>query len=211
MPRSAAPPTRVNRVLVDGREVAPGPELTLPPGTARVALRWAGVTLVHPERLRYRYRLEGFEAGWVDAGADVDAQYTNLNPGAYRFTVQALAEGGWGPPAEVAVTVRPTVWQRPAVQILAVLLVILLVAAAPLLRVRRLQARERELDIAVHDALREAKVLRGLLPVCAWCRRIRDADGHWNTMEEYVADNTHAQVTHGMCPECFAKSVGPVG
>lgn len=50
--------------------------------------------------------------------------------------------------------------------------------------------------------------LRGLLPICAWCRKIHDADGSWQTLEAYVATRSQASVTHGICPDCEVELVG---
>ncbi len=54
----------------------------------------------------------------------------------------------------------------------------------------------------------EMKILRGLLPICSSCKKIRDDDGYWNQIESYI--QTHAQVTfsHGICPECLRKLYG---
>lgn len=54
-------------------------------------------------------------------------------------------------------------------------------------------------------ALAEIKTLSGLLPICAWCRRIRDDKGYWKQVEQYVAEHTEAEFTHGICPECLKK------
>ena len=54
-------------------------------------------------------------------------------------------------------------------------------------------------------ALADIKVLRGLLPICAWCKRVRDDDGYWTMVETYVAEHSHANFTHGICPECTTK------
>jgi PAS domain-containing protein len=63
--------------------------------------------------------------------------------------------------------------------------------------------RERERVIAeLSAALAEVRTLSGLLPICAWCRKLRDDRGYWSQIEEYVAAHTNAQVTHGMCPDC---------
>jgi len=51
-------------------------------------------------------------------------------------------------------------------------------------------------------ALAEVRTLRGLLPICAWCKRIRSDDGRWHEMATYLGEHTDAQATHGMCPEC---------
>ncbi len=52
------------------------------------------------------------------------------------------------------------------------------------------------------EALNEVKALRGLLPICSGCKKIRDDHGYWNQMEAYIQDRSEAQFTHGMCPDC---------
>ncbi|MDD4735721.1 MAG: hypothetical protein PHP44_06415 [Kiritimatiellae bacterium] len=49
------------------------------------------------------------------------------------------------------------------------------------------------------------KHLEGILPVCASCKRIRDAEGNWHLIEVYVRARSDAEFTHGICPECAAK------
>jgi GAF domain-containing protein len=55
------------------------------------------------------------------------------------------------------------------------------------------------------EALEHIKTLQGLLPICAWCKRIRDDGGYWNQVETYVMARTNAEFTHGICPECLEK------
>ncbi len=52
--------------------------------------------------------------------------------------------------------------------------------------------------------LRRIKSLEGMLPICARCKRIRDAEGNWQPMESYISQRSHADFTHGICPECSA-------
>lgn len=54
-------------------------------------------------------------------------------------------------------------------------------------------------------ALRGVQTLRGLLPICAWCKSIRNDAGYWARVEDYLHTQTGATMTHGMCPDCFAK------
>lgn len=54
----------------------------------------------------------------------------------------------------------------------------------------------------------EAKKLRGLVPVCSWCKKIRDDEGFWQNVEAYLEESTASQVTHGMCPDCEEKLTG---
>ena len=61
-----------------------------------------------------------------------------------------------------------------------------------------LEARNHELE----HALADVTALRGLLPICAWCKKIRDDDGYWQNVETYLAQHSDATFTHGICPEC---------
>lgn len=54
-------------------------------------------------------------------------------------------------------------------------------------------------------ALEKVKTLHGMLPICAWCKRIRDDQGYWSQVEAYVRAHTDAEFTHGICPECLEK------
>jgi hypothetical protein len=51
----------------------------------------------------------------------------------------------------------------------------------------------------------EINTLSGLLPICAWCKKIRDDQGYWKQIEIYVEKRTHARFSHGVCPDCMAK------
>ena len=62
--------------------------------------------------------------------------------------------------------------------------------------------RERTLRMALEAALAEVKQLSGLLPICAWCKKIRDDQGEWNQLEEYLSTRSEVDFTHGVCPEC---------
>ncbi len=64
---------------------------------------------------------------------------------------------------------------------------------------------------AQHDHLVEAasqiRQLKGLLPVCAWCHRVRSDEGYWLSVDSYLRRHTDVQVTHGICPECAARQM----
>jgi len=73
---------------------------------------------------------------------------------------------------------------------------------------RRKHEDEREKLIAeLQEALASVRTLRGLLPICAWCKQIRDDDGYWQGVEDYIQAHSNAEFTHGICPECFAKQI----
>ena len=60
----------------------------------------------------------------------------------------------------------------------------------------------REAKAAAENALAQVKTLRGLLPICAWCKRIRDTKGYWDELERFVSAHTDATVTHSICESC---------
>ena len=57
----------------------------------------------------------------------------------------------------------------------------------------------------LREALDQIKTLRGIVPICAGCKQIRDDRGYWNQVEVYVRDHTEAQFSHGICPDCMKK------
>jgi len=63
--------------------------------------------------------------------------------------------------------------------------------------------REQQKTIQeLRKAVDEIKTLRGLIPICAWCKRIRDDEGYWDQLEVYLAKHSEAVFSHGLCPEC---------
>ena len=72
-------------------------------------------------------------------------------------------------------------------------------------------AIEREKLIKdLQHALDNVKILSGLLPICAWCKKIRDDKGYWQQLEGYISEHSSAEFSHGICPACSEK-VHPVG
>jgi len=69
-----------------------------------------------------------------------------------------------------------------------------------------LQRRNAELQ----QALGEVKTLSGLLPLCAWCRKVRSDDGYWQQLEQYFESHSHVRFTHGICEDCGRKHFQPV-
>ena len=61
----------------------------------------------------------------------------------------------------------------------------------------------RRSAMELSQTLAQMKVMTGLLPMCAWCKRIRDEQGKWNSLESYLSDHSEADVTHGICPDCI--------
>lgn len=65
--------------------------------------------------------------------------------------------------------------------------------------------RVEEQAATLAEALTNVRELSGLIPVCAWCHKVRDDDGYWQRLELYLRDHSRAEISHGICPECYAK------
>jgi PAS domain S-box-containing protein len=71
---------------------------------------------------------------------------------------------------------------------------------------RKAAEQEREQLISrLKEAIANIRTLTGLLPMCAWCKKIRDDEGYWRRVEDYIKKRTDASFTHGICPQCLKK------
>ena len=154
------PPVVIEEVRVDDRPVPLQAELRLPPGTRKLELHFAGLGYLIPEKIRYRYRLEGFDSDWVERGSLRFAQFTNLAPGDYVFRVSAAhPNGGWSrEEARVAVHVQPQLLQRTGVRLGLVALALLALCGLYRWRVHALKAAKRRLGVQVEERTRELRV-----------------------------------------------------
>jgi len=70
---------------------------------------------------------------------------------------------------------------------------------------KQLENEKERLILELQESLAKVKLLSGLLPICAWCKKIRDDRGYWNKVETYLMEHSQAKFTHGICPECGKK------
>jgi signal transduction histidine kinase len=171
-PRSAAD-VIIDAALVDGRraEAAPG-GLRLPRGGGEVDLQFTAPALAQPARLRFRYRLDGVDRGWIDAGLVRHARYPRLGAGSYMFRVAAHDHLGRpvGRDATLAIVVPPPLYQTPAFLALCAAAIAAVVLALHRRRVRLIEARHAAVHAErariardLHDSLGQAFASIGLL------------------------------------------------
>lgn len=99
---------------------------------------------------------------------------------------------------------------RTALSVIAVLVIISLVLLYTRFRLKQeSEARFRAQAETLSEALDRVKTLRGMLPICAWCKKIRDDQGYWTQVEAYVARHSAAEFTHSICPTCANKTLNP--
>lgn len=70
---------------------------------------------------------------------------------------------------------------------------------------KRAEREKNALVLELQEALAAIKTLRGMIPMCAWCRKVRDDKQDWHCVEDFIAENTEARMSHGICPVCYAK------
>ncbi len=112
----SAPEVRIEEVFVDGRRMdlaGRAPALRFPAGTEEISVRYTALQSMAPETLRFRYRFEGTDKDWSEAGDQRVVNFRRLPPGPYQFRVSAASAGGeWAEPgATINWRVEPFVWQ----------------------------------------------------------------------------------------------------
>jgi signal transduction histidine kinase len=162
---SVPPPVSLERVTVDDVPQAlrgASTALKIPSGHVHFEFDYAGLSFVSPQKIRYRYKLDGFDHEWTDAGARRTAYYTNIPPGHYTFRVQAANNDGvWNTEgAQLAFELSPrfyqTIW-------FYALLVALAVGMIVLLQKRRLMRAEREFNAVLGERNRIAREIHDTL------------------------------------------------
>ena len=143
----ATPPAAIEEAVIDRVPQGRTGELRVPPGSRDVEIHYTGLSFVDPARLAFRYRLEGYDAGWIDAGERRVAYYASLPPGDYRFRVEAaFGNGAWSSvPADRRVIVEPRLTQTAAFRGALLLSAFGLAGLTVSLRTRQLRRREEEL------------------------------------------------------------------
>ncbi|HTN50174.1 MAG TPA: triple tyrosine motif-containing protein [Burkholderiaceae bacterium] len=164
--RLPAPPVSIQSVLADNERYELDQPVRLPAGTLNVQIGYAAVSLLHPDSIRFRYRLQGLDDDWRDAGTLTSVSYRSLPPGDYRFEVDASdANGLWSKqPATAGFTILPAYYQTNWFRALCAMLPLLLAWAGYQLRVRQLHRQfEMTLDARVAERTRIARDLHDTL------------------------------------------------
>lgn len=160
------PPVVIRSVVADDRAYSPRTEVTLPPLTRTIRIDYTALSLTIPERVKFRYRLKGWETDWHDAGTRRSVFYTDLRPGTYGFQVIACNNDGvWNEEgAAFAFSVAPAWYQTAWFRSLAVAGGIGLVLAAYRVRMRQVSAAlSARFDARLAERVRIARDLHDTL------------------------------------------------
>jgi diguanylate cyclase (GGDEF)-like protein len=151
------PPVVVEEAFSDSQRMARSGTVRLPPGRSRFEFRYTALSFAAPEKVVFRYRLEGFDHDWVDAGPRRTAFYTNLPSGDFRFRVVARNDDGvWNERgSSYAFSIAPRYYQTVWFYVLCSIAVGLAAEGATILRVRHLKARQKGLEDLVAERTRQ--------------------------------------------------------
>jgi ligand-binding sensor domain-containing protein len=202
-----SPPVIIEQIIVN-RQTKPYSQFaTLAPGSKSLEIHYSALSFLVPERVLFKYKLEGYDTDWIDAGTRRAAYYTNLAPGNYHFRVIACNNDGlWNEAgASYGFTLEPYFYQTHWFFIILGLVVVGIVYGFFRLRLWQHVKKEKELQERIREALANIKVLSGLIPICANCKKIRDDKGYWDQLEEYIGAHSDATFSHGICPDCASE------
>jgi signal transduction histidine kinase/ligand-binding sensor domain-containing protein/CheY-like chemotaxis protein len=152
-----APPVVLESVIADGQALDLDGELRAPPGSANWEFHYAAMSMLAPERVSFRYRLEGYDTDWVEANTRRTAYYTRLPPGKYVFRVIACNDDGvWNEiGAAQSFELLPHFYETTWFKIACVLPVLLLGFLIFRLREQQLQRRSREMKALIDERTRD--------------------------------------------------------
>ena len=140
-------PVYVEAVVADRKEYKPEEGLQLPPLTRDLQIGYTSPSFLIPQKVKFRYRLDGHDRDWQDAGTRREAFYTDLGPGKYRFRVIACNSSGvWNEQgATLDFAIAPAYWQTNWFRALCVAAFLALIYGAYRFRVRQLRRQEKKL------------------------------------------------------------------
>jgi signal transduction histidine kinase/ligand-binding sensor domain-containing protein/CheY-like chemotaxis protein len=157
LPRETAPPSvLIEEALINGkRALWPAGMLRIPPGDGKLEFTYTAIDFEAAQQMRFKYRVEGVDKDWVEAGTRRAAYYTNMPPGSYRFHIMAENADGVSNEASLAFVIVPHFYQTLTFQLGCVLLAMALAFALYQWRTRRIRARQEELERLVQSRTRE--------------------------------------------------------
>ncbi len=142
---TSPPPLAIEQLFIDNQSLSLSENLSFSPGTSRFDFYYTALSFIAPENVRFKYKLEGFDDNWIDAGARRVASYTNLRPGNYKFRVIAANNDGvWNETgAAVEFYLQPRFYQTYWFYVIVLLLLGLTAWQLYRLRVKRMAVQFR--------------------------------------------------------------------
>lgn len=145
------PPVYIKNIVADGNTLSALVEQKFEPGVKRLTFNYTAVSLYEPERIAFKYKLEGFDTEWIDAGSSRSISYTNLKHGAYQFQVMATnSDLVFNPQtANFSFEIKPAFYNTIAFYLLCLLLLSAFAYGVYRLRIKQLKKKQFELEVEV--------------------------------------------------------------
>jgi signal transduction histidine kinase/ligand-binding sensor domain-containing protein len=166
--RPQAPRVLLRDVQVGDEVVAKQPRVELAHDHRQVTIGFAGLSFADEDAVRYSSMLQGVDTAWSAPDASRTVRLMNLPPGGYTLLVRGRAGSGpWGEPTRLEILVQPALWQRPAMQVLALGLLAALAYGAWVLRLRHVVEQHRQRIATFRQLLDSIRVINGALELTA--------------------------------------------
>jgi signal transduction histidine kinase/CheY-like chemotaxis protein len=169
-----APAVHIEDITIDGAVFGPTRQAEAHPGRGDLAIRYTGLSFLAPEKVRFQYKLEGYDPDWIDAGDRRAAYYSNIPPGSYTFRVKAANNDGiWNETgAAQRIQLAPHMYQTRWFYALSMLAFGLVLSGGYRLRVKTLKAREQHLERLVSERTEELKDAKDAAEVAAHAKSV---------------------------------------
>ena len=154
------PPVFIEEILVDNRKYSPDNSLILKPDYKRITINFAALSFVVPDKVKFKYILEGFDDDWSDISTERHASYTILPPGNYNFRVIAVNNDGlWNKDGiSFKIIQKPYFYQTIWFNLLLILIFFFIVFAVFIFRIRNLRKNKLKLETLVQQRTKEISI-----------------------------------------------------
>jgi hypothetical protein len=190
-----------------------------------VSFEFSALDFTNPKKNQYSYQLKGWDKDWVVTDyKNRRATYTNLPAGKYILRVKASNSNGyWNTTgASLRISVLPPPWKSwwayaLYTMVLGSLLLVFIRNQQNKVRYEHLQSikleqlvikRTTELEnknVELQQTMDDFKSLKDVLPICSYCKKIKDDENSWEQMEAYISSHVDTCFSHGICPDCNVK------
>jgi PAS domain S-box-containing protein len=155
-----APPVVIEQAVMNGKRITVDQPGLLPPGKGELEFHYAALSFSAPEKVQFKYKLEGFDQNWIDAGTRRTAYYTNISPGKYRFRVIACNNDGVWNEAGTAFSfqLQPHFYQTGWFYGLGLVTMVLAAVGGVNVRMRQMRDRAKLLEQGIHERTAELRL-----------------------------------------------------
>ena len=183
----------ITDVYIDGEKQDIRDVYELAPKTAKVNIKYTAPSYIVPEKISFRYKLDGFDKDWVEAGTRREAEIMNLSPGRYRFLVKvANSDGKWNPdPLEIKFIQKPAFYQTKVFMFLMLVMLFSAVYFPVKLKMKKMETYNEELSDIVIETQEELKQVADELNSKYASSSLEDNDIEYykDKIESFMAEN----------------------